>query len=213
VVLALAVAIPCCWLAVKMRQAEKQRRAVEAIGGADGVVWYDYQRTEGRRHRAVGAEPPAPAWLRRLVGDDLFCDVVCVNFGYRDRVDDVVLEHVKGLTTLKTLDLSYTPITDVGLEHLKGLTNLESLLVSGTRVTDANLEHLKGLTKLKSLGLSFTKVTNDGLMSLKGLRELSYLNLDGTHVTEEGVKELRPALPNCYIHATMTRGRSKGSSY
>ena len=44
-------------------------------------------------------------------------------------------------------------MTDAGLEHLKGLTNLQSLDLTFTKVTDAGLEHLKGLTKLQSLDL------------------------------------------------------------
>ena len=42
-------------------------------------------------------------------------------------------------------------MTDAGLEHLKGLTQLRELNLNDTQVTDAGLEHLKGLTQLQSV--------------------------------------------------------------
>ena len=49
-----------------------------------------------------------------------------VNF-YEVKVADAGLEHLKGMTTLRGLNLAYTKITDAGLVHLKGLTNLDDL--------------------------------------------------------------------------------------
>ena len=42
-VLTVVVAIPCSWLATEMKQARKQREAVEEIKKAGGRVAYDYQ--------------------------------------------------------------------------------------------------------------------------------------------------------------------------
>ena len=64
-------------------------------------------------------------------------------------VADAGLEHLKGLTNLKTLYLNSTNVTDAGLKHLKGLTTLQTLYLHRTQVTDTGLEHLKGLTKLQ----------------------------------------------------------------
>jgi hypothetical protein len=222
VVLVVAVAVPCCWLTVKMRGAERQRQAVEAIEKAGGRVIYHHQRTE-RGYAAMEANPPAPVWLRELVGDDFFADVDDVGFNFSERISDVVLEHVNGLRTLIFLELSATQATDAGLEHLvgltrlewlglvgtqvtddgleylKGLTNLEWLTLDDTQVSDGGLENLKGLTQLEILWLSSTRVTDTGLQHLKGLTKLEYLNLHGTQVTSQGIKELQEALPNCEI--------------
>ena len=65
------------WFAYKMRQAERQRRAVEGIEEVGGRVWYDYELEAHQRGKAP--EPPAPAWLRELIGDDLFADVSYVH--------------------------------------------------------------------------------------------------------------------------------------
>ncbi len=47
------------------------------------------------------------------------------------------------------IGFSGTRVTDKGLKHLKGLTSLQTLNLSRTRVTDAGLEHLKGLIRLQ----------------------------------------------------------------
>jgi len=87
--------------------------------------------------------------------------------------------------------------TDADLEHLKGLTALRQLdLGWGTRVTDAGLEHLKGLTGLQYLSLSGTQVTDAGLEDLKALTALRWLGVSGTQVTDTGTEQLKKSLPN-----------------
>ena len=100
-----------------------------------GEVTYDYELNES-------GEPPVPTWLRELVGVDWFGDVLEV-FIYDDgsEASDMALEHLKGLTNLKSLDFSDTQVTDAGLKHLKGMTSLECLNLFFTQVTDAGLEH------------------------------------------------------------------------
>jgi len=53
------------------------------------------------------------------------------------------LECLKGLTELKSLDLSGTGVTDAGLEIVKGLASLQSLDLNGTKVTKAAVAELK----------------------------------------------------------------------
>jgi hypothetical protein len=70
-VLVLLVSIGLSWLGIKMNQARRQREVVKAILEAGGAVYYDYEYKQ-----SGNPEPPAPAWLRKLFGDDLFRDVV-----------------------------------------------------------------------------------------------------------------------------------------
>jgi internalin A len=58
-------------------------------------------------------------------------------------------------------------VTNAGLEHLKELTSLRSLVLSDTQVTDAGFVHLKGLTSLESLVLGGTSVTSAGVADLQ----------------------------------------------
>ncbi len=59
--------------------------------------------------------------------------------------DEQLAQKVKGLTTLKSLDLSFCrKITDAGLVHLKGLTKLKELNLSYcTKITDAAVSKLQ----------------------------------------------------------------------
>jgi len=181
------------WFGWKLREAERQRKAVEAIERVGGVVWYD----AGERQWA--------AWLGELAGEDYFSDVIGVGFSYPtfsypQLVGDADLQDVHRLAGLEFLDLRATQVTDEGVERLMGLTKLKRLELDGTQVTDAGLEHLSRLTRLRELSLNGTQITDDGLENLKGLVSLEALYLTDTQVRDEEIKELRKALPNCKIY-------------
>ena len=193
-VLMLVVAIPCGWLESEMKAARGQREAVEEIRKFGGPVRYDYQK----QWNDTISKPPEPAWLRGLLGDDVFVNVTQVMLN-NSGISDVGLEHLTGLTQLQTLSLQDTKVSDAGLEHLKGLTQLQELGLEATKVSDSGLEHLKGLTQLQRLDVGYTKVSDAGLDYLKGLTQLQVLWLHGTNVSDKGVKKLQQALPNCHI--------------
>jgi hypothetical protein len=78
-VAALAVA-----LSAASNKAREQRDAVKAIEAMGGTVSYDWQY-ERKLDEIVfairpGAQPAAPRWLRSLIGDELFQEVVGVAF-------------------------------------------------------------------------------------------------------------------------------------
>jgi len=209
------------WLAMKMQRAKRQRENVKAIRMTGGMVLYDYEFDDTGRF-IPGAQPTAPVWLRKTLGNDFFCDVIDVNLNctqvtdaglehlniftslrwlelHGTQVTDAGLEHLKTLTGLIRLQLGETQVTDAGLVHLKGLTSLEVLYLGHTRVTDAGLEHLKEFTSLEELHLWNTRVTDAGLDHLKRLTKLQRLDLTDTDVTDEGIRTIQAALPNCQI--------------
>ena len=100
-VLTVAVALPFAWLATEMKKAKKQRWVVERV--FDSVI-FDYQPRSGNGW-FTGETPPGPAWLRQLLGDDMFVDVVRIDGGGVG-VDDSVLEQLNGFTKLQHLDIS-----------------------------------------------------------------------------------------------------------
>ena len=122
-------------------------------------------------------------------------------------VIDGQLEHLSQLPGLEFVYLSgLTRITDAGLKHLRGLTSLKELDISGSTVspgrrtiTDAGLENLRNLRKLEKLNLDLTEVTDEGLRHLIPLTQLRVLSLKETHVTAAGVNRLQRALPDCEI--------------
>ena len=223
-VLVVAVAVPCTWLAVEIRQAIRQKDGVEAIKMAGNWVTYDFEIDASGKERA-NPQPPEPAWLRRFLDVELFCDVVEAsattnaaiekvdNFpGLRTlfvfspgcgddpkEVTDVGLACLSGCSHLEKLYLRHTSITDSGLRHVAGLRNLKHLDIQDTKITDAGLENLKGMTRLESLDIRLNDATDVGLRHIQGLQELKLLLLFGTKVTEEGVREFQEAMPKCKV--------------
>ena len=114
-VLTLAVAVPCSWLATEVKAARKQREAAERIEAAGGVIGYNDQ-FDSSRELTPGAKPPGPAWLRSLLGD-----VTSVGL-YGPEINDAVTEHLEGLPQLEILCIGGAEVGDAGLEHLQGTT-------------------------------------------------------------------------------------------
>ena len=100
--LTVVVALPCGWLAAAREQARKQREAVEEFEDGSGTVSYDYQ-FDLWGHAIPGATPPGPAWLRKVLGDDLFVNVTQVNF-VRPGGSGTQLKQLEELTKLRRLD-------------------------------------------------------------------------------------------------------------
>src|SRR5688572_32824530 len=69
------VTIGCVWLAVVTTRARNQAAAVAKIQDLKGILHFDYQH-DSRGNHAPDAEPGAPQWLRRALGEDYFRRVV-----------------------------------------------------------------------------------------------------------------------------------------
>ena len=103
------------WLGVKVRQARRQKEAVDRFEALGGGVIYDYEIDVEFRWIA-DAKPPGPIWLHRVLGDDFFRTAVAANF-YPD-MKDIGVENLKELPQLKYLSLiSHIPNTEI--EELK----------------------------------------------------------------------------------------------
>jgi hypothetical protein len=205
-VLVVAVAVPCSWMTVEMKKADRQQVAKTAFQQFPGYVEYGYERS-GQRTAS-----PAPSWLCRLLGCDFYASIEFVCLACEKRFTDGEMEHVESLPRLKMLRLLGANITDDGLRHLAVLTVLEELSLTRTQVGDAGLEHVQGLTKLRRLNLYATNITDSGLKylkrlgrledlclsktkvtgleHLKALTQLQYLQLDNTQVTDAGLEPI-----------------------
>ena len=105
-------------------------------------------------------------------------------------VTDAGIENVRGMSTLRELDLTYARITDAALERLKDLKHLQWLCLYKTNVTDAGLENLRWFQNLEELYLTHTKITDAGLEHLTGMTKLRVLGLQGTNVTDRALEYL-----------------------
>jgi Leucine-rich repeat (LRR) protein len=134
---------------------------------------------------------------------------------------DADLEHLKGLTGLRYLDLQgwwvapadplfilEAEVSDARPRIIVGDGATGRIVLPGMNVTDAGVRHLKELTGLRYLDLSDRKVTDAGLAELKGLTALRTLKLTGTEVTDAGLEHLKglPALQRLDLSRTQVTG-------
>ena len=171
--LVIAIAIPCSWVGVKLRQAERQRCGIALA-----------QRLGGDVHEETRL-PDLLYSLHRLMPDVFFDEITFVEFTSKTNVlsDADLNELVRLLPQIRILLLKSTHITDAQLSTLNGLRELSVLRLSDTTITDAGLEHLTAIKHLRVLDLDNTRVTDAGLAQLTG-HKLYALHLSGTKVTE-----------------------------
>lgn len=110
-----------------------------------------------------------------------------------------LLDHVKSLSKVTSLDLAGTDISDKGLDKITGLKGLQSLNLASSKVGDDGLKRLKGLTKLTQLSLYGTQVSDKGVEHLKPLKMLKTVIFNKTKVTVAGATELMESLPKVAI--------------
>jgi Leucine-rich repeat (LRR) protein len=171
--LTVAIAVACSWLAVEMRNERRQWAAAEAIVKAGGIAHSE------------------PTWLGKLLRDDSLVRGTSVDLTREGAFADATLAHVQGLKQLQQIYLNDTKVTDAGLVHLQGLKQLQRLYLNGTKVTDAGLVHLQGLKQLQIFWLDHTNVSGAGLVHLQELHHLQVLRLDHTKVTDAGLVHLQ----------------------
>ena len=95
-----------------------------------------------------------------------------------------------GPEDVKSIFLSFRPVTDEGLKLLTHFKNVRSLSLSGKGITDLGLKELTSFPQLQKLDLNYTAVTSDGLQQLSALTSLTSLNLSNTDVTDERLDAL-----------------------
>jgi hypothetical protein len=159
-----------------IKRANVQRRAVAALRKADSRAYlaYDFEYSADGRVRP-NASPWAPAWLRRLIGDEFFQEVDTVSL--QGPVTDATMATLEGLQWLRILHLRDSSRIGDGLVHLRGMRNLERLHLCGPAITDAGLVNLRDLAKLRHLDLEATSVTDAGLAHLSVLNELKAIRI------------------------------------
>lgn len=113
-----------------------------------------------------------------------------ITFDHNHGTDGAVLQHVRGMKSLKTVRLNGTMLQPDHLKHLAGL-NLEQLYLSEANLNEGAVGTLvQNCPKLKRLGLANTNVRDGDLEAIAKLEQLEWLWLYGTNVGDEGLKHL-----------------------
>ena len=201
--LIVAMAILFGGLRTKIAQIQRQRLAVERLGGPSAVELWNADFFH--RHST-------PAWLKPILGEEYSADAHIhlqrdaiadedlaylqyflndVNLTLEGGFGGDSLRFVGRARNIRWMCLDDNPVTDNGLQHLKGLRSLESLSLASTEVTDAGLQYLSSLDGLWKLDLSGNQgVTDAGIVWLPGKR-LGDLNFDDTGITDAALGRLR----------------------
>ncbi len=109
--------------------------------------------------------------------------------GEKTYADEQVVKPLSRLTGLKMLRLDRTGATDKGMGYLRGLRSLRSLELTEPRVGDAGLAVLKDLPALEYVDLC-TATGDAGLKYLGQLPNLRWLRIRMGHIGGPGLAEL-----------------------
>jgi Leucine-rich repeat (LRR) protein len=214
-VLVVAIAVPCSWLATHMQEAKSQRQTIAAIRAARGVVIYSYEWDESmdsseewNGNDSLGSMSGArlgmvPSFLLKVLGDDIFVfDVAAVHL---EECKDTAFAALSGLRNLKSLSAWQFKfgkggipasvegdLTDRGMEQLDNFPGLEVLWITDSpRVTGSGFRHLSRLQELVAIQLDGCRRFCDAdLANLRGATSLRELGLCHTLVTGAGLAQL-----------------------
>jgi hypothetical protein len=181
--LVVVIAIPLAW---KVNRVRNQRSVVAEVKRLNGEVNYDWQWASPRQ-----TEPRGPRWLKNILGDDYFTDVVSVDIHAPGVTDDTIASTVR-LPHLKALQIVSDDVSDAGLLHLARAEDLTFLKVTSDKITDAGfaaLRRLKGLNKL-SLNLTGPQITDSCLSHIAKLPHSEYLIINATNVSSDGFAQI-----------------------
>ena len=176
----------CIGLAIWTHRAREQRRIVEHVRRATGVVSYDYEDVPV--HVGESPQSPVPQWLLDTLGVDYFHSVTEVGIEdpallpklsrlWRlerlvvedDELSDDDLAPIAELTALKSIHISMGdtdwPVSGVGdrtMAVIGELPRLESAWVTGTLITPAGTEALSRSQSLRRVNVACTDPNIDG---------------------------------------------------
>jgi hypothetical protein len=200
----------------RARRADPDRRAAEWALKQGGEVELEIE--EERKHvRSPKALPDGEIYLRgiNLAGCRIFSTDLhnlaglrgleslnlSGNWNFTSQVSDSGLAHIADLTTLQSLDLSFSAVSEDGLKHLRDLKDLRGLwFYMCPNVRDDGVAYIAGLHRLETLHLGGTKVTDEGLKNLEGMTELINVLLDGAPIRGRGLAHLANAKQMHWLH-------------
>jgi Leucine-rich repeat (LRR) protein len=200
-------AIPCSWLAVKMRQAKRQRSVVQAVLAAGGIVM---RRADDDATDFIDLDKmPSPPTLaeslfrRQRVVLVSLADETCTydvadppitisSFRLGRDASRLNLATLGELPDLEFVDLGDRQVNDRDCLNLAACSRLQVLVARHcSDVTDHGIQSLTHLRCLRVLRLDGCKLGRTGAQCVGGLRELQRLELDNTTITDDDLEYLK----------------------
>jgi len=181
--LVLLLTIACIGLAVVFNQCRRQRRAVEAIVKAGGSVDFVKQ--------GESPPPPKPAWLRSIVGEELFRTPVRVVIKGEGIDDALLAEHLRGVRGAKILIIKSDLVTDKAMSNIGELRKLNWLVIDCVQITDKGLASLPSIDEFEVFVLKCPRVTDAGMTHVAALKKVDTLVLECQLLTPNGIRRLK----------------------
>lgn len=184
----------CMLLAGPANQAHRQREAAMAVSRFGGQLVYRHQRNGDELDER--AEPPAPHWLRRLLGDDYFQEAT--ELWLNSRLSDAELDKIlAGLPRLRRLVVCGDDVGPRASARLTNMPELEDLVLGSAGFSKADdwVLWVRRCARLRYLGLSHSNLTDIGAERMVGMDCLEELVVLNTFVTERALDSFGK-LPN-----------------
>jgi len=162
----------------------------------DDAYNYDFQ-----------AQVPGPGFLRHIVGDKAFCNVVGVQiFDIRHPEDIPILSSVDGLRYIQILGWEEAPLRDEHLACIKQFRDLRVLsLPNCSTITELGIRNVVDNPNLTILDIRGIPVGDEAIDELVKLKRLERLYIEDTNITKEGIRRLRKEMPSCYIGSCVSK--------
>ena len=223
----LLISVPLSWFAYHYHRVEAQRGAIVRLRqylyenecSSYGIRYaYEYEIiNEGGEQNVHLAEPPGPAFLRRMFGEDFFTSVASVEItgGETNQPNATPLDvsAFRAFPELKSLDLSNVKLKSSDLIALSELHEIQYLDLGGTAVQDKDLGFLANMHELRSLELQSTQISSAGLHSISGLTTMDSLDLSGTRIDDVALRYVGCLKQLKYLDLKGTRVSSTGLAH
>ena len=169
-----AFAVVMALFAQQVIRARRDRVAALLIQRVGGSVTYDFQNDSGDWF-VTQSGILLPNWLRQFAGDEMFGQVVAVNFWGSHCQDEDLAVVCRQLDDIKSIRVARSRITAEGIEHLRHLKSLETLEVESVQLSAKGVRHLAELPQLREMRLVGTGPSREALAELPKLRALRSL--------------------------------------
>jgi hypothetical protein len=173
----------------------RESKAVQRIISKGGFVDYGGLYDDNGRLKVAGT-PRGPAWLRRIIGNNVLDTPTSVHFDGdtnskrgADIVSADLVSDIVQLRSLKAVSISGIHLSEKDLECLCELKEVHSLFLGEKTLDDIDLDALKGLP-LRWLALPRTRISDKGLLSLRDMDSLRYFDLTRTRISDKGIGAL-----------------------